>query len=278
MNKVTRGTLDVVLFLIVFIVIQIFSLYAIRFGYSLYKGIPYNEVLSIEAKGTPRVQGILIALTSILSSVVTLALFIWRRWAPVSRIWIASHPWMTIAWVVMLTLGSILPFQWAEEQLNLVLPEYYAQLFEKVMSQPIGYLAIGILGPLAEELVFRGAILRTLLRMFSKRAHWAAIIISALIFGAVHGNLPQFVNATLLGLLIGWMYYRTDSIVPGVVLHWVNNTVAYVMFNLMPQMADGKLIDLFHGDHKTMVLGIVFSLCIFLPSLFQLNLRLKKNQ
>jgi hypothetical protein len=70
------------------------------------------------------------------------------------------------------------------------------------------------------------------------------------------------------------MYWRTDSIVPGVVYHWVNNTVAYILYNIYPN-PDLTLLDLFGSDQKVwMALG--FSLLIFLPSLFQLNQRLSK--
>lgn len=271
MNKTTRGILDIIFFLIVFFVVQT-VVFLISGAISSHFG------KGAVASGGTDLNGVTLAVATAVSSVITLALFTWRRWAPVSRVYLVSHPWVTLCWVAMLALGSILPFEWLEEQLNFVMPEAYEKIFEQIMGEPIGYLAIGILAPLAEELVFRGAILRVLLTLFSKRLHWVAILISALIFGAVHGNVPQFVHATLIGLILGWMYYRTDSIIPGVVFHWINNTVAYVMFNLMPQMADGKLIDFFHGSHTTMVLGIVFSLCILLPSLFQLNLRLKKNQ
>jgi hypothetical protein len=48
------------------------------------------------------------------------------------------------------------------------------------------------------------------------------------------------------------------------------------MFNLMPSMNDGKLIDLFHGDNRLMMMGIGCSLLILLPSLLQLYLRAKK--
>ena len=89
----------------------------------------------------------------------------------------------------------------------------------------------------------------TLLGLMSKKNHWVAIMISAAIFGLAHANVAQFVNALLLGLLLGWMYYRTKSLVPGILLHWVNNTMAYVLSNIMPQ-SDGKLIDLFYGDEK----------------------------
>ena len=136
-------------------------------------------------------------------------------------------------------------------------------------------MAVGILAPLTEEVVFRGAILRTLLGMMSKRNHWVAIMISAAIFGAVHGNAAQFVNALFMGLLLGWMYYCTRSLVPGILLHWVNNTMAYILTNLLPQ-TDGKLIDLFHGDEKTVYYAVGFSLCILIPSFLQLVARFRK--
>ena len=139
-----------------------------------------------------------------------------------------------------------------------------------------GYLALGIMAPIAEEAVFRGAVLRTLLDIFGSRAHWAAIVFSALVFGAIHLNLAQGTHAFLVGLLLGWMYYRTGSILPGVLFHWVNNTVAYLMFNFMPQMNDGKLIDLFHGSERMMYGGLFFSLCILVPSILQLGKRMGK--
>ena len=102
------------------------------------------------------------------------------------------------------------------------------------------------------------------------------IAISALIFGAAHGNVPQFVHATILGLLLGWMFYRTDSIVPGVVLHWVNNSAAYLIANLIPNSEDAALIDIFSGDSRAVLMALGFSCCLILPALFQLALRMKK--
>ena len=104
-----------------------------------------------------------------------------------------------------------------------------------------------------------------------------AIIFSALIFGAIHLNLAQGLHAFVIGLLLGWMYYRTSSVVPGILLHWINNTVAYLMFHLMPQFGDGKLIDFFHGDESLMYKGLGCSLLIILPSLFQIARRMKRT-
>lgn len=276
MNSKTRGALDVVLYVIVFFLIQ----YVVTIGIvalSVWLGdntwAQFSDQL---AHGNFNLGSKALVGASVLSSLVTMAVFVKARWATLSRQWLATHPWSCLVWVVFLALGTILPSEWVHEQMELSMPEAAAKMFEAIMGEPVGYVAIGILAPLAEELVFRGAILGTLLKLFGTRLHWLAIAISALMFGAVHGNMPQFVHATAIGLILGWMYYRTGSIVPGIVFHWVNNTVAYVMFNLMPHMADGKLIDLFHGSERTMWMGIGFSLCLVVPSLYQLVLRLRR--
>ena len=141
-----------------------------------------------------------------------------------------------------------------------------------IMKDRLGYFVVGLFAPLTEELVFRGAILKALLQW--KPNPWVGIVISALLFALVHMNPAQMPHAILVGLLLGWMYYRTDSIIPGVVYHWVNNTVAYVMYNLYPD-PDMTLVELF-GSQRSVLMALAFSLCIFLPALYQLNLRLKK--
>ena len=105
---------------------------------------------------------------------------------------------------------------------------------------------------------------------------WLAIAFSALLFGVVHMNWAQGFHGFIMGLLLGWLYYRTGSMMPGIIVHWVNNTVAYLMFKLLPGMADGQLIDFFHGSERLMVVGLLCSLSILVPSLFQIILRTKK--
>ena len=221
-------------------------------------------------------NAILLALTSVFSNVITLALFLRIKWTPVTRDYLLSKPWLQLLWVALFTLGAIIPLTFLYEQLGIEMDDSAERLFASLMKEPWGYVAVGILAPLAEEIVFRGAILRTLLDMMSKKNHWVAIMISAAIFGVVHGNMAQFVNALLMGLILGWMYYRTKSLVPGILLHWVNNTVAFILANILPQ-TNGKLIDLFHGDEKTVYYAVGFSLCIMIPSFIQMVQRLKKG-
>ena len=267
-----RGLTDVVLYLIIFIVVQIIMMYAGAGIWAGIKGEGYQATLLAANTGG---NAILTALVSVFSSVITLIIFLKTKWTPLTRGYLLSKPWGTLLWVALFSLGTIIPLSFLYEQLGIEMDENTQQIFTSLMKEPWGYVAIGILAPLAEEVVFRGAILRTLLGIMSKKNHWVAIMISAAIFGVVHANLAQFVNALLMGLLLGWMYYRTGSLVPGILLHWVNNTMAYVLANIMPQ-SDGKLIDLFHGDEKTMYYAVGFSLCIMIPSFIQMIIRLKK--
>ena len=221
---------------------------------------------------TESTTALLITTTSAVSLLV-IAIFLLGRMAEVSPKWLRTRPWAVLCWSVLAALGAIIPSAFFQEHIP-ELPNIVEQEFDMILRDRWGYFAVGLLAPVCEELVFRGAILRALLGCISR--HWLAIAISALLFALIHANPAQMPHAFLVGLLLGWLYYRTSSIVPGIVYHWVNNSVAYVVYNLypIPQM---KLIDLF-GSQRTVVAAVLFSLLILLPALYQLNLRLRKAQ
>ena len=223
---------------------------------------------------TAKIGGAALVYISLIASAVTIALFAWRKWSPFSREYVQRRQWFTLFWVVCIAIGCIAPTSLATELLHIDLPENYNELFKSMMGHDLGFLAIGILAPLAEEMVFRGAILRTLLSAVGKQRRWLAIGITALLFAVIHGNLAQGFGAFFLGLLIGWMYYRTGSIVPGVVFHWVNNSIAVILYRIAPQFADMTLTEYFQHDTLRIGLCMLFSLMIFGASLYQLRIRL----
>ena len=75
-----------------------------------------------------------------------------------------------------------------------------------------------IIAPIIEELLYRGVLLRTLERY----GKWFAIIISALVFGLMHGNAVQFPVAFVIGLLFGYLTLKY-SIGLSITLHILNN-------------------------------------------------------
>lgn len=274
MKEVKKGVMDILLYGIVFVVVQLTDIVSFL-GMLVWSFVQHEELADVRTAMLSGHNPVLLALTSVFSSVITLVVFLKTKWTPISRNYLLSKPWLTLLWVALFALGAMIPLEFVYEHIGLEMDETTGRIFEGLLKEPWGYVAVGILAPLTEEVVFRGAILRTLLGMMSKRNHWVAIMISAAIFGAVHGNAAQFVNALFMGLLLGWMYYRTRSLVPGILLHWVNNTMAYILTNLLPQ-TDGKLIDLFHDDEKTVYYAVGFSLCILIPSFLQLVSRMKK--
>ncbi len=80
--------------------------------------------------------------------------------------------------------------------------------------------------PIYEEIFMRGIILAGLLKRHSPKK---AIIISALIFGVWHFNIHQSVNATLIGLVLGVIYYKTNSLILCIALHMTNNIFVPIM-------------------------------------------------
>ena len=82
-----------------------------------------------------------------------------------------------------------------------------------------GLLRSCLVLPVAEELVFRGAALR-LLRPLGRNA---AILGQAVLFAALHGSLQAKVYALGMGLLFGWAADRSGSLLPGILLHILNN-------------------------------------------------------
>ena len=211
-----------------------------------------------------------VIISSGLAGVVTIAVFLSVKWAVVSRHWIRTRPWTVLFWCVVATLGSLIPSSWLQELMP-ELPNTAEKAFDLVLKDRWGYFIVGLLAPLSEELVFRGAILRELLKW--KENPWIGIIISAMLFSLVHMNPVQMPHAFLVGILLGWLYYRTNSIIPGVTWHWVNNTIAYVMYNLTNP--DETLLEYF-GSQQRVLMAVGFSLMIFLPALYQLNQRLSK--
>ena len=119
-----------------------------------------------------------------LFAVVTIAVFLYTKWSLVSPHYLRTRPWAVLCWSVLAALGAIIPSVWLQEQLP-VLPNVMEESFSMILKGRWGYVVVGLLAPVAEEIVFRGAILRTLLQKFGP---WQAIWISAVLFALVHGE------------------------------------------------------------------------------------------
>ena len=133
-------------------------------------------------------------------NVLAMVLFLAAKWAVVSPHWVRTRPWMVLFWCVMAALGSIVPSMWLQEVMP-ALPNLMEADLDGLMSHRMGYFVIGLLAPLVEELVFRGAILRSLLKW--NQNHWLCICISAALFAIVHESCSD--ATCFLGRLVAGM-------------------------------------------------------------------------
>lgn len=123
-------------------------------------------------------------------------------------------------------------------------------MFKELGSGSVGSVVIiCLLAPVLEEMLFRGVILRSFLLQYPR---WIAILGSALIFGAVHMNLYQFMAALMLGLCLGWLYQRSRSLLPCVVLHGVYNGALLTAHQL-----GERWLDEHRGQTALLLTGVV---------------------
>lgn len=119
--------------------------------------------------------------------------------------------------------------------------EYTENILAPLSSGSIilSIITVGIVAPFAEEFLFRGIIYNTLKKKMSIR--WA-IIIQAILFGVFHFNLVQGTYATLLGLVFGYVTYKTKSLWPAIIIHMINNLVATIAPYVLSESFGGNTV------------------------------------
>lgn len=90
-------------------------------------------------------------------------------------------------------------------------------LFAALKMHPLlTVVGVGLLAGVCEELLFRGPLQVSMLR---KLPPWAAIVFAAVLFSAAHFDFHGLLVRALLGILLGWMVWRSGSIFPAMVAH-----------------------------------------------------------
>ncbi|KOY17902.1 CPBP family intramembrane glutamic endopeptidase [Paenibacillus xylanivorans] len=101
-----------------------------------------------------------------------------------------------------------------------------------VLSFIIQIILIAVATPIGEELAFRGVLTSALLRY----QPWICIFVSALVFTVAHGLNEITPIAFITGVATAYLFYRTKSIWPGVVVHMVNNALGTILSVLIASM------------------------------------------
>lgn len=170
---------------------------------------------------------------TLLAGFIFMTIYLWRAgyltgdkrlYAPVS----VSY----LSWSFVMGLSMIFLIDFLMSQLSFI-PDWLSDTFNILQSGWLGIICVAVLGPILEELLFRGAITKVLLKKYKPVT---AIVISGLIFGIFHMNPAQIVGATLIGFILGWMYYRTRSLLPCILIHILNNSLSVFLSFKYPEV------------------------------------------
>lgn len=133
------------------------------------------------------------------------------------------------------------------------MPEVLEKALEQLTEGPlwVTIISVSIFAPLFEEWLCRGLVLRGLLQKLNP---FSAIAVSAAFFAVLHLNPWQAIPAFLLGLLFGFVYYKTGSLKLTILMHCVNNTLAAIL-SRMPSLSEA---DTFMDVMSPMAYGCIY--------------------
>ena len=173
----------------------------------------------------------------------------------------------TAVYVLAAAAGLAAAF-WATIAVNLIpWPEAWMESYQtesgalSPAKPALDFLVVVLLGPLVEELVFRGVIYDAFCALVPAGA---AVAFQGLLFGSIHGTLIWMLYAALMGCLIGYVRKRTDSLRPCILMHMAFNGAAYPF---------GWFADRFGQDSATVTFVFIGSALVLLLSMYGISCR-----
>lgn len=174
---------------------------------------------------------------------------------------------LLLSWLVMVSVALV------TDPLTSVIPmpDSIKEMFkEMIRLTPLSILTTVIIAPIAEEFLVRGILARGL---FFHITPAKAIAWSAFFFAVIHLNPWQAIPAFLSGLFLGWIYWRTHSLLACIFIHFANNGTAMLGMAFFPDTEiDVSFQELLNrtGEH-TFTIAYIASVFILLGALYHFN-------
>ncbi len=128
-----------------------------------------------------------------------------------------------ILFFAFLQIGICFPLYFSD-----IIPSFGIPMLDGLKATPSIYVILTtiILVPIFEEIIFRGIILKNLLR---NKSFGYSIIASSMLFSLVHTNPAILLSAFILGLLLAWIYSKTNNLLLSIIGHAVYNLTASIL-------------------------------------------------
>ena len=157
---------------------------------------------------------------------------------------------VSIVFFVAVKIGTSMPMEFIPG---------YEELMQGYLDQFGGFglpvmIIASLVTPVVEEVYFRGMIQRGLNNQYNEP--YKAILISSVLFGIIHVVPIQVVAAAGMGMALGWIYYKTKSLWYVIIIHAINNAIAFVAMQFM-DMEDASLSTRADIGNDAVVLGLI---------------------
>lgn len=134
-------------------------------------------------------------------------------------------------WVPVLLWGLVLmaAITTVIEPLLMLFPRSWFEYLNGLIGKGAwAFMTVVVLAPVFEETLFRGVVQTSAVR---RNGPFAGILISSAVFAVIHFIPMQVINAFFAGIVLGYIYYKTRSLVPVILLHAANNLASYVLMS-----------------------------------------------
>ncbi len=125
---------------------------------------------------------------------------------------------MGLSWILSLTDSSLPGYESQESYLPLFGMDF--------AGLAVGFLLVGVLAPILEEILFRGFVYRIFVKTWPL---WMGSILSAALFALIHVQFQTFIPLFVLGLLLNYTYQKTGSLWAPIAFHSLNNILAFAV-------------------------------------------------
>ena len=136
----------------------------------------------------------------------------------------------TIQYSLIFSVGVLIIFDTLDRIIHQIIPEpdYIIGLGDimqpdSTLGHLFLFLAVVIVAPIGEEIVFRGFLQKFLENYWKDITR--AVLVTSLFFAMIHFNPYCTIQIYLLGVVLGFLAWKTKSVVPSIILHSINNKI-----------------------------------------------------
>lgn len=159
---------------------------------------------------------------------------VWQVTALAVVLTIAIYPVVTfLGW-----LNSFVPAPDFMVEMQESMMELITKFLQSENALILGIFHIGIVPAVCEEVMYRGYVQRSLEK---SSGIWAAIIISGVIFGAYHLQITNILPLSFLGIMLAYLTYISNSLIPAIVAHFVNNGGQVIASSFYPAVLEESI-------------------------------------